>query len=752
MYVRGSITCIQFAHDASAFAIGVDNRVEVWNTPGLQNHEYSPFIKMSTFRGHEAAILSVTWRRDSRSLYTSSSDSSVRLWTLQSASEKSLRQVLSGHRDSVIACFVCSTDGSLYTVSVDGAIYQWMPDVTDENKPTDHNSTYNDRFVLTNRYYLMQTGAVTCAAFHDASSLLCVGLNTGTYQLFHLPDFEKLQHISLSHTPISSVEFSHKGDWIALSSMQTGLIMIWEWKAESYILKQQNFAHTMRSMAFTYDGERIVTAGDDGTMKIWDMSSGFCIATFNDHKSVISAVAISPQKRNVAFTASMDGTVRAWDLVRLRNFKTFTTAEKDQLSSLAVNAGGDVVAAGSSTTFDIFVWNVQTGQLLEALSGHEAPIVSLKFTGGTTEALCSASWDKTLRTWDLFERSKAKEIYRLRSDAQAIACRPDGRQICCATMDGSLTFLVPNGFEVVTVIDGKRDIRTEYIDARSNVATQFDKSKFFSSIVYTSDGTCIIAGGPHATLCMYDVTSGYLLRRWTTAPNMVKSGYWNKLKPVDSSGDRMFSLLKGKEHLSMADSLTSDRDLSKISDGPSKILTTDTRTRSLAYSPTDRNFAVLTVSGILIFSLDTEISFNPFELDADINPETILAALASSQYAKAFVMAIRLNQDAITRHVYESIPAANILLVVRDVPLQLIEPVLTWLAGALENTPHIELHLLWVSALFSVHGRNIKGAARIFSDKLRMYTRALAQVNNDMITLGDDISYQAKFLLQRSCH
>jgi periodic tryptophan protein 2 len=70
-------------------------------------------------------------------------------------------------------------------------------------------------------------------------------------------------------------------------------------------------------------------------------------------------------------TASLDGTVRAFDLVKYRNFRTMTTPKPAQFSCLAIEAGGgDIVAAGSIEPYDVYLWSLKTGQLLEVLSSH----------------------------------------------------------------------------------------------------------------------------------------------------------------------------------------------------------------------------------------------------------------------------------------------------------------------------------------------------------------------------------------------
>jgi periodic tryptophan protein 2 len=52
-------------------------------------------------------------------------------------------------------------------------------------------------------------------------------------------------------------------------------------------------------------------------------------------------------------------------LRRYRNFRTFASPRPAQFSCLAVDDSGEVVCAGSLDTFEIFLWSMQTGRLLE---------------------------------------------------------------------------------------------------------------------------------------------------------------------------------------------------------------------------------------------------------------------------------------------------------------------------------------------------------------------------------------------------
>jgi periodic tryptophan protein 2 len=61
--------------------------------------------------------------------------------------------------------------------------------------------------------------------------------------------------------------------------------------------------------------------------------------------------------------------------------------------------------------------------------------------------------------------------------------------------------------------------------------------------------------------------------------------------------------------------------------------------KCIRFSPTGRAFSVATTEGLVTYSLDTSVSFDPFELDIDITPENILnVVLPQKQYLKALVV------------------------------------------------------------------------------------------------------------------
>jgi len=97
-------------------------------------------------------------------------------------------------------------------------------------------------------------------------------------------------------------------------------------------------------LAYSPNGKLLVTGGEDGKVKVWNTQSGFCFVTFTEHTAAVSAVTFAPKGNgSVVFTAALDGTVRAYDLIRYRNFRTMTAPNMAQFSSVTTDPAGEIV-------------------------------------------------------------------------------------------------------------------------------------------------------------------------------------------------------------------------------------------------------------------------------------------------------------------------------------------------------------------------------------------------------------------------
>lgn len=702
--------------------------------------------------GHFDDVRYIEWSTDSRFFLTASKDLTVRIWSTD-AEEGFQPTVLAGHKQAVIGSWFSEDQETIYTVSKDGAVFTWKyvkpinrkdGDQMDENEDDD----FNMRWRIVERNYFMQGSAhVRCAAFHPQSNLLVAGFSNGLFGLYEMPDFNNIHKLSISQNDIDFVTINKSGEWLAFGASKLGQLLVWEWQSESYILKQQGHFDSMNSLVYSSDGQRIITTADDGKIKVWDIESGFCIVTFTEHTSGVTACEFA-KKGNVLFTSSLDGSIRAWDLIRYRNFRTFTAPTRLSFSCMAVDPSGEVVAAGSLDSFDIHIWSVQTGQLLDQLSGHEGPVSSLKFAPNGS-VLVSGSWDRTARIWSIFNRTQTSEPLQLQADVLDIAVRPDSLQLAVSTLDGQLTFWSMSEAEQVAGLDGRRDVSggRKFSDRRT--AANVAGTKAFNTIRYSMDGSCLLAGGNSKYICLYSVTTMVLLKKFTVSVNLSLSGTQEFLNsrllteagPQDDLDDQEASDREDRQDKGLPGS-------KRGGDPSARKKIPEVRVTGIDFSPAGTAFCAASTEGLLIYSLDNALQFDPFDLNIEITSASTLAVLETEKdYLKALVMAFRLNEAGIIKRIFQAVPPADVSLVVADVPQVYVSRLLRFVAAQTEESPHIEFCLLWIKSLVDKHGAWLSANRGKMDVELRVVARAVSRMRDEIRRLADENVYMVDYLL-----
>lgn len=658
--------------------------------------------------------------------------------------------MLAGHKQSVIGAWFSENQEIIYTVSKDGAVFDWQYvqpinriQNDDEMKDDDDDDS---RWRIVNRHYFMQGSAhVRCAAFHPETNLLVAGFSNGLFGLYEMPEFNNIHKLSISQNDIDFVTINKSGEWLAFGASKLGQLLVWEWQSESYILKQQGHFDSMNALTYSPDGTKIVTTSDDGKIKVWDIESGFCIVTFTEHTSGVTACEFA-KKGNVLFTSSLDGSVRAWDLIRYRNFRTFTAPTRLSFSCMAVDPSGEVVAAGSLDSFDIHIWSVQTGQLLDQLSGHEGPVSSLAFAPNGN-SLISGSWDRTARIWSIFSRTQTSEPLQLQADVLDIAVRPDSLQIAISTLDGQLSFWSMDA-EQVAGLDGRRDASGGRKLTDRRTAANVAGTKSYNSIRYSTDGSCLLAGGNSKYICLYSVTTMVLLKKFTVSVNLSLSGTQEFLSSKLMTEGGPQGDIDDQEASDREDRFDNTLPGSKRGDPSARKRFADVRVNGIAFSPAGTAFCAASTEGLLIYSLDTSVQFDPFDLNMEITPASTLNVLETEQdYLKALVMAFRLNEAGLIKRVFQAIPPSDISLVVAEVPTVYVPRLLRFVAAQTEESPHIEFCLLWIKALVDKHGAWLTANRGKVDVELRVVSRAVSRMRDDIRRLADENVYMVDYLL-----
>ncbi|AOA62879.1 90S pre-ribosomal component [Komagataella phaffii] len=764
---KSPVKAIEFSPDGHYFAVGCGKILQIWRTPNvLEDKQFAPFVRHAYYTGHYDDITSVSWSGDSQFVLTTSKDMTTRLYGVDRDRMDEVRMTLGGHRDYVVNAFFDEAQEVIYTVSKDGALFRWeytsdpkskedeYEEEDEEDRSTDEDGILQkpkkpESWRIVARHYFFSHSKLKCAAFHPKSNILVVGFGNGEFRLYELPTFTLIQQLSMGQNSVNTVSINASGEWLAFGSSTLGQLLVYEWQSESYILKQQGHFDAINALTYSPDGSRVVTAADDGKIKIWDVLSGFCLATFEEHSSAVTSVRFA-KRGQVLFSSSLDGTVRAWDLIRFRNFRTFTAPERVQFGCLAVDPSGEVVCAGSLDDFQIHVWSVQTGALLDSLAGHEGPVSCLSFgqEGEAATTLASASWDKTIRVWNIFGRSQQVEPFEVYSEVLAIDMRPDGKEVAVSTLNGQILFWNVESGNQTNFIDAKRDIQVgRYSDDRFE-AKNSKRGKCFSTISYSFDGLSLIAAGDNNSICLYDVKNSVLLRKFTVSLNMNLEGTLKKLNSKNLIEGGPIDLLdRDGENSDYEDRVDLKLPGSHRGDPSVRNIKAAVRVTSIAFSPGASSFAAASTEGLLIYSVDDSVNFDPFDLDIDITPASCLEMLEEKEFLIAVVMSFRLNERYLIHRIYESIPLNEIDLIVADLPKVYVERFLRFIGELSLESQHIEFNLIWIKSILAAHGKYISAHKFEFSVATRMIQRFLARIAKDVVKTSVRNGYLAEFLL-----
>jgi len=229
------------------------------------------------------------------------------------------------------------------------------------------------------------------------------------------------------------------------------------------------------AVAMLPDGNRVISASADGTLKLWDLERGVELLTLNGHTRDVLAVSVLPDGRRAVSTSGE--TLQVWDLEQGKELLTLGGSDNGYLSAVAALPDGHRAVTGSYD-HTVRVWDLDQGRELRALRGHTSHICKVAVLD--EERVISVSTDGTLKVWDLKQEETPLQLDFhpgvFKEELRTVTVLPDKRGVLVATGHGAPMLLDLETGKVLLRGDDDLEVSAMRVlpDRKRVVSTSYD--------------------------------------------------------------------------------------------------------------------------------------------------------------------------------------------------------------------------------------------------------------------------------------
>ncbi|MFI8874108.1 NB-ARC domain-containing protein [Streptomyces sp. NPDC055243] len=281
----------------------------------------------------------------------------------------------------------------------------------------------------------------------------------------------------------------------------------------------KNWVH---SLAFSPDGTRLATAGDDRSIRFWDPSSGMTMSSLRVKTlDRICDLAYSPDGAQLATVGTR---VRLWNIATGKVAHTLPRRHTRKGRRVAYSpVGGQLATAGCDET--VRIWDPATGASIGILTGHTDRVRAVAYSPDGAQ-IATAGYDETVRIWDPLTSASIGVLTGHTNKVRTVVYSPDGALIAAAgnqgvawiwdvasrslvhTLDGhtgavSRVAFAPAGGQLATTgHDGKVQIWDLATGVISQTLTRHTGNLY--AMAYSPDGRRLATAGKDGAVLLWD--------------------------------------------------------------------------------------------------------------------------------------------------------------------------------------------------------------------------------------------------------
>ena len=480
----------------------------IWNDRTIRLWDVNTGKHLHTLIRHTYGVNSMSFSPDGQTLASGSKDETIRLWDTDTGEQL---RTFKAHKNSVNSVSF-SRDGQ--TLASVGGYDPGLPSSGIGASTTIRlwdAATGQQLYALTGH-----EGEVRSVSFSpNGQTLVSDSTEDNTIHLWDVNTGQQLRTLTGHRGQVISVSLSPDGRTLASSSWN-GTIRLWDIDTGQQLHVLTAHEESVNSVSFSPDGRTLASVSMDNTIRLWDVNTSQQLRTFTGHTFRVDSVLFSPDGQTLASRSVKDifqplgrhimhnpVTIYLWDVDTGKQLRAVTGHWSTVNVSFSPD-GRTLMSEGRGDT--IHLWDVNTGQQLRTLTGHTLSVISMSLSlEGRT--LASGSGNGTIRLWDIDTGKQLRTLTGHVNSVTNVLFSPDGQMLASSSVSD------PEGWLSNFKEDGT--IRLWHIDTGKQLHELTAHPNSVNSMAFSPDSQTLASSGYDTTIRLWDVNTGKHLHTFT---------------------------------------------------------------------------------------------------------------------------------------------------------------------------------------------------------------------------------------------